>query len=81
MTDEKGSKEEYDNLRKIRCRQVKLENRAIRWIKSARNYFTRTVQNDNLGQLKSILGDIIIMCTVILASRETSSLGNYICRY
>jgi len=81
MADGKLSKEEYDNLKKIRRRQVKLENRAIRRIKSARNFFTRIVQNANLGQIKNILGDTVLMCTAILASRETSMLGNYIYRY
>eukprot|EP00555_Chaetoceros_dichaeta_P009266 CAMPEP_0198261620 /NCGR_PEP_ID=MMETSP1447-20131203/10308_1 /TAXON_ID=420782 /ORGANISM="Chaetoceros dichaeta, Strain CCMP1751" /LENGTH=434 /DNA_ID=CAMNT_0043949595 /DNA_START=127 /DNA_END=1431 /DNA_ORIENTATION=- len=81
MVDGKLSKEEYEKLKKIRRRQVKLEERAIRRIKSARNFFTRTVQNSNLRNLKTILGDTVLMGTAILASRETSILGNYIYRY
>jgi len=76
MTNGKLKKEDYYNLKKIRRQQVKLENRTIRWIKSARIFFTRTVQNANLGQLKIILGDIVLMCIAILVSRETSSLEN-----
>jgi len=81
MADGKLSKEEYNKLKKMRHRQVKLENRAIRRIKSARNFFTRTVQNANLKELKNILGDTVLMCTAILASRDGAILGNIVYRY
>ena len=81
MADGKMSKEEYKKLKKIRRKQVKEEARAIRRIKSARNFFTRTLHNSNLGQLKNILGDTVLMFTAIIASRERSILGNLIYRY
>lgn len=81
MADGKLSKEEYNKLKKISRQQIRLENRAIRRIKGARNFFTRTVQNANLRNLQTVLGDTVLMCTAILASRETSVLGNYIYKY
>jgi len=81
MTAGTLSKEEYEKLKKLRRRQIKLETRAIRRIKSARNFFTRTVQNANLRQLQTILGDTVLMCTAIMASRDGSILGNYIYRW
>jgi len=81
MANGKLTKEEYEKLKKMRRRQIKLEERAVRRIKRARNFFTRTVQNSNFREIKTILGDTVLMCTAILASRDPTILGNYIYRY
>jgi hypothetical protein len=74
-------KKEYLKLKKLRRKQVRLEDRAIRRIKGGRNSLKRILHSANLSQLQSILGDTVLMFTAIMASRQPTVLGDFVYRY
>jgi len=75
------SDEESQRLIKLQKRQIKLENRAIRRIKSGRNFFIRTIANSNLRELQTIFGDAVLMLTGILAAVQPTIIGDIVLRY
>ena len=81
LADGEISYEEYEELVAIQQKQIRMEKRAVRRLKGAKSFFVRTFQNLNLREIQNVFGDLTLMLTAIMASRQPSLLGNFIYKY